>query len=42
MITGPTTQLKGTGSKRKGEYSYHWHTNGYNISFDEALSVYQK
>lgn len=30
------------GLKQKGDYSYHWHTNGYNISFDEALSICSK
>lgn len=25
--------------KKKGDYPYHWDTNGYNISFDEALSI---
>lgn len=30
------------GRKRRGDYPYHWHTKGYNISFDEALSVWRK
>ena len=30
------------GTKRKGDYSYHWHTDGYNVSFDEALAIWHK
>lgn len=35
----PWNSIIEIGSKRKGVYSYHWHTNGYNISIDEALSI---
>jgi hypothetical protein len=38
----PWNSIVEIGSKRKGDYSYHWHTNGYNISFDEALSICSK
>ena len=30
------------GRKRRGDYPYHWHTKGYNVSFDDALSVWRK
>jgi len=38
----PWNSIIEIGSKRKGDFPNHWHTNGYNIIFDEALSICSK